>query len=183
VIPALGIDSRVGTSEVIPFLDVPPPGCPGEPKDTTTLTVPNSGITTPVEAIEGLENKAWVLGHSRWAGVNQLLYALQDINLGDEVIIDGIDRTTGESLADQRFVVGAIYLTDIDSGEALINATGPQDIPRKPTVILQTSVREQSTTQWILNRQKVTSKAQNLVEGSLDDPCKYLLLFVYATAA
>ena len=125
---------------------MPPPGCPGEPKDTTTLTVPNSGITTPADAIEGLENKAWVLGHSRWAGVNQLLYVLQDINLGDEVIIDGVDRMTGEALAGQRFVVDAIYLTDIDSGETLINAAGPQDIPREPTVISQTSVREQSTT-------------------------------------
>ena len=37
--------------------------------------------------------------------------------------------------------------------------------------------------QWILDQQKLLAKARNLVEGNLNDPCKYLLLFVTAHAA
>ncbi|MDA0269538.1 MAG: hypothetical protein O2798_05295 [Chloroflexi bacterium] len=33
---------------------------------------------------------------------------------------------------------------------------------------------------WILDRARVMATATNVVEGDLEDPCKYLLLFVIA---
>src|SRR5690242_1415571 len=60
-IPSLGIDSRVQLAQEVPYVDQPLPGCPGDDSETT-LTVPNSGIATPDKLVEGLENKAWILG-------------------------------------------------------------------------------------------------------------------------
>jgi hypothetical protein len=181
-IPSLGIDSRVQLAQEVPYIDSPLPGCPGDDSETT-LTVPNSGVATPDKLVEGLENKAWILGHSRFAGVAQTFFALQDINLGDEVIVSGKDRETGAAVEGKRFIVDGIYLTDTDSGEEILNNdTGV--IPPKPLVVLQTSVREDGAgKQWILDRAKLTAKAKTVIEGDINDPCKYLLLFVTATAA
>ena len=58
------------------------------------------------------------------------------------------------------------------------------DVAAKPVVILQTSVREEGAgKQWLLNQQTVLSRAQNVIEGDINDPCKYLLLFVFARAS
>jgi hypothetical protein len=181
-IPALNIDLPVALAQEVPYIDMPLPGCPGDDSETT-LTVPNSGIATPDKLVEGLENKAWILGHSRFAGVAQAFFALQDINLGDEVIVSGKDRATGAAVEAKRFVVDGIYVTDTESGEEILNNdTGV--IPPKPLVVLQTSVREDGAgKQWILDRAKLTAKAKTVVEGDINDPCKYLLLFVFATAA
>ncbi len=139
---------------------------------------------TPVDAIEGLENKAWIFGHSRWLGQPGILFSLQDLNVGDELFVDGVDRTTGERLAGRRFVVDGLYLTDIESGGRLVTAGSAAEVPAKPVVVLQTSVREDGAgKQWILDQQTVMAKSRNLVEGDLNDPCKYLLLFVFAQAA
>jgi len=180
-IPSLGIEAPVQDSRIIPASTYPPtPGCPAPPPDEETFTVPNQGIATPIEAIEGLENRAWIFGHSRWLGAPGLLYALEDINLGDEVFVEGTERTTGAPVPRTRFVVDGIYLTDIESGGTLVGG----DTPATPTVILQTSVREDGGGKpWILNQQKVTAKARNLVEGDVNDRCKYLLLFVFARAS
>jgi hypothetical protein len=180
-IPALNIDEPVQRSQTIPYRYTPPPGCPPRPQDTSTVTVPNQGIATPVENLEGLENKSWIYGHSRWQGVPGVLFGLQDIVPGQEIVLDGVDRGTGEELLRRRYVVQGLYLTDVDSGDTLINAYGPAAIPANPIVILQTSVREDGPgKQWILDRAKLMAKAQNLVAGDLNDPCKYLLLFVFA---
>ena len=179
-IPSLGIDSAVQLSYALPNTGAQPPGCPARPPGEETLTVPEHGIATPERAFEGLENKAWIYGHSRWQNQPGLFYALQDISMGDELFVDGVDRTTGEQIAHRRFVVDGIYLTDTDSGGTLVTAS----IPEKPVVILQTSVREQGANKsWLLTQQKVFAKALNLVEGDLNDPCKYLLLFVVAESA
>lgn len=180
-IPSLGIDAPVQDSRVIPASTYPPtPGCPAPRPDEETFTVPNHGIATPIEAIEGLENRAWIFGHSRWQSAPGLLYVLQDINLGDEVFVEGTERTTGAAIARRRFVVDGIYLTDIDSGGTLVSG----EMPAKPTVILQTSVREDGGGKaWLLDQQKVTAKARNLIEGDVNDRCKYLLLFVFARAS
>ena len=183
-VPSLNIDAEVQSSLTIPYVDIPLPGCPARPQDTQTVTVPEQGIATPVDSLEGLENKAWIYGHSRWQNRPGIFLRLQDIRVGDELFIDGVDRKTGEQLRRQKFVVDAIYLTDTDSGDELINAKGPADIPAKPIVLLQTSVRESGAgKQWILNQQEVLAKATNLVQGDLNDPCKYLLLFVHARPA
>lgn len=182
-VPSLGIDSPVQLAQEVPYVDMPLPGCPAHPDDTSTLTVPNSGIATPDKLVEGLENKAWILGHSRFAGAAQTFFSLQDINLGDEIFVSGKDRATGVAIERKRFVVDGIYLTDTDSGEELLNNdTGV--IPPKPLVVLQTSVREDGPgKQWILSQPKLEAKAKNLIEGDVNDPCKYLLLFVFATAS
>jgi hypothetical protein len=178
-IPALQIDAAVQKSLSIPYVDTPSPGCPRRP-DGETVTVPDQGIASPVERLEGLENKVWIYGHSRWLSRSQTFFSLQDIKVGDELIVDGVDRQTGERLTGLRFVVDSLYLADTDSGEELITASGPEDIPRKPVVVLQTSVREDGPgKQWILNREQLLAKSKNIVQGDLDDPCKYLLFFVH----
>jgi hypothetical protein len=184
-IPSLGIDSEVQLSQTIPYTYVPPPGCPDRgSEETETVTVPKQGIATPEENLEGLENKAWIYGHSRWQGVARTFLSLQELDLGDEVIIDGVDRQSGKSLTGLHFVVDGLYLADTDSGELILNAAATEDIPRAPVVVLQTSVREDGAGKsWILDQQTLLDKATNTVEGDLDDPCKYLLLFVTASPA
>jgi hypothetical protein len=179
-IPALDIDTEVSGSRVVPDTSTPPPGCPATPAGPETQTVPAQGIATPTEALEGLENKSWIFGHSRWQSQPGLFHVLQGINVGDELIIDGVDRGTGEQVARQRFVVESIYLADMDSGAELITA----DAPTVPTVVLQTSVREAGENrQWLLDREPLLSRATNLVGADIEDPCKYLLLFVIARAS
>ena len=181
-IPSIDIDAPVQKSETVPYTYTPPPGCPGEYEDTTTVTVPTSGIATPADALDGLQNKIWIFGHSRWLGVPGLFYALQDLNVGDKIYVDGVDRTTNQLVTHEEFDVNGIYLADTDSGDSLLNASGPDDVPAKTTLVLQTSVRERGAgAQWLLDQDKLLAKATNVVKGDLGDPCKYLLLFVTAT--
>jgi hypothetical protein len=184
-IPVLGIDSVVQESTTIPYTYIPPPGCPArDTEETQTVTVPNQGIATPADNLEGLENRAWIFGHSRWLGVEGLFYGLQNLSPGDELFVDGFDRSSGEEISGKRFLVHELYLADTDSGEVLINAESPEDIPPEPEVVLQTSVREDGAGKsWILDQQTLLANATNTVEGDLDDPCKYLLLFVTARPA
>jgi hypothetical protein len=182
VIPALGLDAEVQAAPTVPYVYVPNPGCPPGPQDSETVSVPDQGIATPADSLEGLENKAWIFGHSRWLGVPGLFLGLQDLDIGDELFIDGIDRATEQPVTGERFVVDGMYLSDIDSGDAFLTAEDPSEIPPAPIVVLQTSVRERGAGRpWILDEPLLLSKAQNIVEGDLDDPCKYLLLFVTAT--
>jgi hypothetical protein len=181
-VPALGIDSEVQAAPTVPYVYVPDPGCPPEPADSETVDVPTQGIATPEDSLEGLENKAWIFGHSRWSGVPGIFFSLVDVSLGDELFIDGVDRESGLTVTAERFVVDGIYLADTDSGETLLTSEDAADIPQKPIVVLQTSVRERGVDRpWILDRQALLAKATNLVQGDLDDPCKYLLLFVTAS--
>ncbi len=180
-IPSLNIDSQVQLSQVIPDTSIPAAGCPARPEGEETFTVPDRGIATPEKNLEGIENKAWIFGHSRWQNQPGVFNSLQDISVGDELFVDGFDRGTGEQITRRRFVVDGLYLTDIDSGAKLVTAESPADIPAKPLVILQTSVREDGANkQWLLNRQKVVAKSRSLIEGDVNDPCKYLLLFITA---
>jgi hypothetical protein len=82
-----------------------------------------------------------------------------------------------------RFVVTGIYLSDTDDGAALVagDRIGPRSVP---LVVLQTSVRESGANRpWILDRETLLAKAETVMEGELDNPCKYLLLFVVAEYA
>lgn len=183
-IPSLGIDVEVQGSRIVPADGTPVPGCPPPPPGGTTFTVPDQGVTTPVDAVEGLENKAWLFGHSRWLGEPGVLFRLQDLNVGDELFVEGIDRATGRPVARQRFTVSALYLADIDSGGTLVTAPSAAEVPPRPVVVLQTSAREDGAGKpWILDQRKVTAKSRNVVDGDLNDPCKYLLLFVFAQAS
>lgn len=181
-IPSLSIDSEIQGSQVVLDTGAVTPGCPPTPPGQETFTVPSYGIATPVNAIEGFEHKIWIFGHSRWLGQAGLFLRLEDISVGDAVLLDGVDRRTGETFAGRRFAVNGLYLTDIQSGGTLVN--GLPNTAAQPVVMLQTSVREDGANkQWILNQQKLTAKARNLVEGDINDPCKYLLLFVIAQAS
>ncbi len=182
-IPSLRLDSPVQLSRVVRASSEATPGCPPPEPGGTTLTVPDRGIATPEDALEGLEGKAWIYGHSRWQNQPGLFFALQDLNPGDVVLVDGVDRATGAAVTAQRFLVNGIYLADIESGTQLVEDTATDQAGR-PVVILQTSAREDGANkQWLLDQQRVTAKARTVIEGSVNDPCKYLLLFVLATGA
>ncbi len=72
---------------------------------------------------------------------------------------------------------GEVYSADLaGAGGRLFKA--------RPVVVLQTSARESGpNTQWLIDRQKVMAKSRLLIEGDVNDPCKYLLLFVFARAS
>jgi len=179
-IPVLGIDAAVHPSQQIPDTSPMPPGCPAKPPGQTTLTVPSRGIATPEESFAGLERKSWIYGHSRWQGESGLLFGLQLLEIGDEVFIDGVDRESGAAVIGRRYVVEGLYLADTVSGGRLV--TTEQAVPTSQ-VILQTSVRERGDGKaWILDRAKLLQKSVNVIEGDIEDPCKYLLLFVVASA-
>ncbi|MEI6136974.1 MAG: hypothetical protein WCQ48_06115 [Chloroflexota bacterium] len=183
-IPSINIDSPVQGSQVVPSTSVPTPGCPARPVGEETFTVPNYGIVTPEGVVEGLAGKSWIFGHSRWQNQPGILYSLQDISVGDELFVDGVDRGTGQPVAHRRFVVDGIYLTDIDSGGEVVAKAGASTAAPKPVVILETSVREDGANkQWLLNQQKVLTRARNVIDGDVNDPCKYLLLFVVAQSS
>src|SRR5262249_26012290 len=151
-IPSVGIDAAVQPSETVPDTSSPPPGCP-VPPPSETQTVPNEGIATPTQPVPGLENKSWIFGHSRYLGRQGVFFTLQDLSIGDEMFVDGTERTTGEKVVHQRFVVDGMYLTDLESGDRLITAHDQGEMPARPTVFLQTSVREYGAgKQWILSQ-------------------------------
>ena len=182
-IPKLAIDAEVQGSQIVPYTGTVPEGCPA-PTATTTLTVPSQGIATPEETWQGIERKSWIYGHSRWQGAPGLFFSLPGLSVGDELFVDGFDRVTGDPVSNRRFVVDGLYLADTESGGTLVNAQSPDEIPSRAQVILQTSVRERGVGKaWILDRDTLLAKAETRVDGDLDDPCKYLLFFVFATAA
>ncbi len=74
-----------------------PAGCP--PKQVSGPSIRQTtdlGIATTDVAIPGVENKAHVFGHSRWQGVQGVFFAIQYLSDGDKILVDGIDRNTGE---------------------------------------------------------------------------------------
>ena len=175
-IPALGIAADVEASGRVPA-DAAPPGCPPVEPGTETFAVPAHGIATPAETIDGVV--AWIFGHSRWQGEPGIFSALIDLTQGDELVLDGADHDSGDVVAGRRAVVESLYLVDMQSGSQLLADLANASPPR---VILQTSVREQGPGRpWIFDRATVLARATNLVVGDLDDPCRYLLLFVVAS--
>lgn len=115
-IPSQNLDAEVVLSYTTPDTGAPYPGCAAPPPGGQTLTVPNFGIATPQQAFAGLEHVAWIFGHSRWQGAPGLLMVLQYLGHGDVLLVDGIDRATGDAVERRRYVVEGIYLADRDSG-------------------------------------------------------------------
>lgn len=137
--------------------------------------VSDHGGVTPDFKVLSMENKIWIFGHSSWQGVPQDLYRLQDINKGDEVVIDVQERETQKRYDNLKFTIQDLVLTDTDGGTDLLNSG---EAPIFPYLMMQTSVREDGVgKKWILNRDLLMSKARVLIEGDIDDPTKYLLLF------
>ena len=159
-------------------------GCPPHYVDGPSLAAPDYGIATPNQPIEGVENKVWIFGHSRWQGVETDFHRLEDLNLGDQVIIDGTDRQTGQQYSNLVFTMTHLYLADQDAGSDLIKAPSEEAVPIRPEVVINTSARENGVGKaWILDQSKVLSKAENLVQGDLADPCRYLELWIVAEAS
>lgn len=146
------------------------------------LDVPEQGIATPNGSIGKTDiNNIWIYGHSRWKGAPQILYSLENINLGDLITIDGQIISQQKTLRFD-FAVEQILLEDRDSAVKEINGE-KSDLPR---LIIQTSVRENGTDSagnakpWIFNRNAIEKKTQSKIEGDINDPSKYLFLFVIA---
>lgn len=176
VIPALGIAADVEASGLVPA-GAAPPGCPPVEPGTETFAVPARGIATPAEPIDGVV--AWIFGHSRWQGDPGLFSSLIDLARGDELLLDGADRDSGDVVNGRKAVVESLYLVDMQSGRQLLADLADESPSR---VILQTSVREHGPGRpWIFDRDTVLARTTNLVAGDLDDPCRYLLLFVVAS--
>lgn len=145
-------------------------------KDPPAPVVPNHGVVTPGPRILSMENKVWIMGHSSWQGVPQDMFSLQNINIGDEVILDVQDRESREPYNNVRFTIQDLVVTDISGGGKLLN--NGEEAPIFPYLMMQTSVRENGEgKKWILDRDLLMSKARIFIEGSIDDPSKYLLLF------
>lgn len=147
----------------------------------------SKGVFTPKDNLLGLENKSWIFGHSSHQYVPgkhtpDLLYDLADLNIGDEIYIDGVDRENKFDLGRLRYVVSRIVLID-KSGALHVLGNPNGKIPNVPRLLIQTSVRQDKPgADWLppIPKEVLEKKAEVIVEGDIDDPAKYLLLFVMA---
>lgn len=136
---------------------------------------PPEGIATANNVLgRGNNNTIWIYGHSRLNGIPQTFYGLQDLKPGEKIVIDGDDITRDRILEGLEFEVEDRVLGDMTSGEKLIFSGGT----RYPRVVLQTSVRESGDKPWIFNRVKIENSTVSIIEDSVDNPSKYLLLFI-----
>lgn len=161
-IPALGIEAPVFPAQTAA-------GSGG----SYEIIVPESGLVSPNHLIgDHSINMVWILGHSRWHRVPQLLYTTANLNAGDTIAIGGRDRRTDRELG-LTFEVERLVLTGQESAGREIYAQRTQ-----PRLILQTSVRQLYDPEWILDRATLEAKAEVAVETSVDDLTRYLLLLV-----
>jgi hypothetical protein len=151
----------------------------GQRLDNGNVSAPHDGsIATNENTHPNLDNVLWLFAHSRVKGERKPFYALQYINIDDEIVIDAEDRNTKEAYINLTFKVDKMYLADRESAERLLNHVPPHETPRQPILLLQTSVRQEWDTNWILDPQNLQPKAENLVGGDINDLSKYLFLFV-----
>jgi hypothetical protein len=166
-IPALGIDAPVAPAEVAA-------GESGLPE----IAVPASGIVSPNHLLgDHSVNNVWILGHSRWHKVPQLLYTLANLDAGDVIELGGVDQATGRELQPLTFDAERLVLADTETtAELVYSAT-----PTTPRLVIQTSARQTWDPDWILDRDTVLRKADVDLAGGMDDLSTYLLLLVTAT--
>lgn len=141
------------------------------------VVVPESGVVTPNPRLGGQSvNNAWIVGHSRWHRVPQLLYTLPLLDVGDRIGLEGTDGASGRAWPALTFEVERLMLTDTETTARLVY--GPT--PRVPRLILQTSARQTYDPEWILDEQTVLGKAEVDLAGRMDDLTRYLLYLVVA---
>ena len=141
------------------------------------IAVPESGIVSPNRLIgDKSVNNVWILGHSRWHRVPQLLYTLPGLNRGDPIAVAGYDQAGGRDLPNLTFEVDRLVLADTDTTAAALYG----DTPRLPRLIIQTSARQAYDPEWILDRTTLESKADIDLAGDIEDLSRYLLLLVIA---
>jgi hypothetical protein len=165
-IPRLGIDAPVGPAEVV-----------AAASGTPEIVVPTSGIVSPNSLLgDHSVNNVWILGHSRWHKVPQLLYSLANLDAGDAIEVAGTDRTTSRDVAALTFEVDRLVLADTETTADLVYGA----TPKAPRLIIQTSARQAWDPDWILDREAVLAKADVDLAGEMDDLSRYLLLLVKA---
>lgn len=166
MIASLGIDAPVATAQTA-----------RGPGGAYEIVVPESGIVSPNSILGNKSvNNVWILGHSRWHRIPQLLYTLASLNPGDDIAIAGTERATGRELPTLPFEVDRLILADTDTTAAEVYGVQPE-IPR---LIIQTSARQAWDPEWILDRDTILSKAEVNLAGDMDDLSRYLLLLVTA---
>lgn len=143
--------------------------------------VPNSGIASPNgERLLRGSNKIIVLGHSAWKNKPEVLGDLEDINYDELVSIKATIPSRQVSYDRLDFKVYRKILADIESGETFLRNFTPEF----PTIIIQTTVRENGLTEtgkpkkWILDKDKLKGDSESIIEGDENDPNKYLIVFV-----
>jgi hypothetical protein len=168
----------IPTALSIPTLGIEAPVFPAQTAagagGSYEILVPESGLVSPNHLIgDHSVNTVWILGHSRWHRVPQLLYTTANLNAGDTIAVAGRDRRTERELSALTFEVERLVLTDQEFAGREIYAQRAQ-----PRLILQTSVRQLYDPEWILDRATLEAKAEVAVETSVDDLSRYLLLLV-----
>ncbi len=139
------------------------------------IDVPESGVVTPNASLgERSVNNAWIVGHSRWHRVPQLLYTLPLVEAGDRIELEAVDGGSGAPLPRLAFEVESLVIADTETTARLVY--GPT--PALPRVIVQTSARQTYDPEWIVDRDLVLSKAEVDLAGAIDDLSRYLLLLV-----
>ncbi|MGE0230073.1 MAG: hypothetical protein AB7I38_03090 [Dehalococcoidia bacterium] len=160
----VGIDAPVGLAETVI-------GAGGHPE----IEVPESGVVTPNPSLgERSINNVWIVGHSRWHRVPQLLYTLPLAEIGDRIEIEGVDGASGSALPRLAFEVESLVIADTETtARRVYGAT-----PALPRVIVQTSARQTYDPEWILDRELVLPKSEVDLAGPIDDLSRYLLMLV-----
>ncbi len=143
--------------------------------------VPNSGIATPNgERLLSRSNKIIVFGHSAWKNKPEVLGDLENINFDEIVSIKATIPSRQVSYDRLDFTVERKILADIESGEIFLRNFTPEF----PTIIIQTTVRENGLTEterpkkWILDKARLKEDSESIIEGDENDPKKYLIVFV-----
>jgi hypothetical protein len=166
-IASLGIDAPVAPAEIVQDAAGGPP----------EIVVPTSGIVSPNRLLgDRSVNNVWILGHSRWHRVPQLLYTLAGLDAGDTIEVGGLDQATGRHLEALSFEVDRLVLADTETTATRVY--GPT--PKLPRLIIQTSARQAWDPEWILDRDIILAKAEVDLAGDMDDLSRYLLLLVTA---
>lgn len=141
------------------------------------IEVPESGVVSANASLgDRSVNNAWIVGHSRWHRVPQLLYTLPLAEVGDRIELEGVDGASGRPLPRLGFEVESLVIADTETTARRVY--GPT--PALPRVIVQTSARQTYDPEWILDRELVLPKAEVDLAGAMDDLSRYLLLLVIA---
>lgn len=142
-----------------------------------TIKVPDLGLATPADDVLP-NNISWIFAHSYFITKGErrpgTLNPLPGIKRGDVLMIDANNRETGKLESGLNYEVDKLLLTDKDGGEILLHRT----FSSAPLLYVQTSIREEGEgKEWLYDRKMIEDQAEVQIEGDIDDPGKYLLLF------
>jgi len=143
------------------------------------VSVPDVGIATPPPKIDNLPRVTWVYAHSFINGEKGTFVNLNHLSVGDQIFINGHDEEGRADVYNYTYEVGGFFLADKESGGKLASEFNKSE--EGEILLLQTSVRENGSKKWLIPKNEILGKAINVVEGDLEDPSRYLLLFVIAT--